>query len=429
MNRIIFVLLAVAVLAVKSAAAPADTNALTFEGVLRLTFARNPALLAARAAAGAMEARVPQARAWDDPRVGVDVERSGTTRLTDWSDAEWMVSQAIPINAKNRVRGRAATAEAGAAQAAVQQLEIELAARARSSLARLANIHRQLAINGEIETLLNQLLEVSRSRYAAGTGMQSDALMAEGDVVRLLEARQDLERRATDEQTALNLLMNFPPQSPLGAPARNAYVELDLPLDALQAAARAARPDLRGVGLRRDAAAARVELAKRQWIPDPELRVEARQFHGAGGFIQEYDTGIFFSVPWLNQGKYRGAIAEARQTQEAAERELEAADLQIAGAVRDQLRRVETFRLNFTLFRDRLVPLARQTADAARIAYVNGQGRFLDVMTALRTLSDVAAVHENHLTDYLVALAELEGIVGRPLASLVPATTATPPAP
>jgi outer membrane protein, heavy metal efflux system len=418
MKKSLLLLLLPTAFALAAPAASIETNALTLDGVLRLTMARNPALLAARAAAGAMEARVPQARAWDDPRVGVDIERSGTTRLTDWADAEWMVSQAIPINAKNRVRARAATAEAHAAETSVQQLEIELTVRARAALARLANVQRQIAINREIETLLSQLLEVSRSRYAAGNGMQSDALMAEGDVVRLLEARQDLERRATDEQTVLNLLMNFPPQAPLGAPERNTYVESSLSLDALQAAARAARPDLRGADLRRDAAVARVDLARRQWIPDPELRVEARQFHGAGGLIQEYDTGIFFSVPWLNRGKYRGAVAEARQNQEASERELEAADLQIAGAVRDALRRVETFQLNFILFRDRLVPLARQTADAARIAYVNGQGRFLDVMTALRTLNEVAAAHENHLTDYLVAITELEGVVGRPLATI-----------
>lgn len=419
----LFVLLScLPLLGAESNAPPA--NLLSLDVVLREIFASNPSLKSARANAEAMAARIPQARAWDDPRMGVDVERSGSTRFFDWTDTEWMISQSIPLNGKNRSRARAASAEAEGARADLRQREIELAVRARASFARLANAYAQLEISRDVESLLRRVIEIIQSKFSTGMAMQSDALMMESDLVKLIEARRDLERRISDEQSQINVLMNRPPQSPLSSPARNVFVDLKFNLDELQQRALVARPDLQSVQARIKAAGARVELAKRAWVPDPEIRLEARQFHGASGFINEYDTGIFFSFPWLNRGKYRSAIVEAELGREAAELELEAARAQVLGAVRDQLQKIETLRQHYTLFRDRLEPLAREAAEAARVAYLNGKAQSLDVITALRTVREVSAALQDYLQDYLVAVAELEGVIGAPLGEMKPSAKA-----
>jgi outer membrane protein TolC len=153
-----------------------------------------------------------------------------------------------------------------------------------------------------------------------------------------------------------------------------------------------------------------VDLAKRQWIPDPELRVEARQYNGRG--LIEYDTGIFFNVPWLNQRKYRAAIAEAKSMKESAEHELESFRKETLGLVRDQLKKVETFHHHAELFRDRIVPLAQQAVKASQSAYETDKGGFLDLIVAQRTLQEVEAMYHNHLSDYLISLAELESLIG-----------------
>jgi len=140
------------------------------------------------------------------------------------------------------------------------------------------------------------------------------------------------------------------------------------------------------------------------------LRVEARQFRGHG--FEEYDTGIFFNIPWVNPAKYRSATAEARQARESTERELENLRLETAGAVREQLSRIETFHHHYMLYRDRLLPLARQSVEAARAAYEGSRGGLLDLLTALRALRDTDAELQEHLADYLSALAELESIIG-----------------
>ncbi|HEY6170605.1 MAG TPA: TolC family protein [Verrucomicrobiae bacterium] len=389
------------------------TNVLVLDAVLREVLARNPSLKAGVAAAEAMDARVPQERAWDDLRFGVDVERSGTTRFFDWSDNEWMISQALPLNGKNRQRARAASFEAEAARAEVRQRTLELVAKTRGAYARFANVHAQLELGHENETLIQQLIEVSRAKYSTGAATQTDALLAESELVKLLDARRDLERQLSEEQSQLNLLMGRAPQTPLQPPARGAVGKLNFSLDELQRIALASRPDLHAAQRRIDSAEARVGLAKKAWVPDPEIRVEARQVHGAGSFISEYDTGIFFNIPWVNRGKYRGAIAEAEKGRESAEHTLTALQSAALGAVRDQLKKVETARQRYTLFHDRLVPLARQTVDAARAAYVSGRGAFIEVITALRTVREVESMLLQQQAEYLVAVAELDAAVGR----------------
>jgi len=392
------------------AAGPSDT--LSPDQVVNEVLGNNPSLKAARASWEAMKSRVPQARAWEDARVGVDVERMGTTRFDTFTDNEWMAAQELPLSGKNRKRGQAAVAEAAAAFEEFRRRELDLTARARAACYRLANAYEQLAVAGKNEELLKQFLEISRAKYEVGKQSQADVLVAETDLGKLLETRFDIERQISEEQSRLNVLMNRPAQAALGRPAGLAFVPVELSLDRLQSMALTHRPELLAAQKKIEAAKARVDLARREWIPDPELRVEARQFNGRGGGIQEYDTGIFFKVPWLNRKKYKAAIAEARSLKESAEHELEALRKETLGMVRDQLKKVETFHHHTELFRDRIVPLAQQAVKANQVSYEADKSGFLDLIVAQRTALDAESMYWSHLTDYLVAVAELEAVVG-----------------
>src|SRR5215813_12601609 len=77
---------------------------LSLRDVVRAVLAQNASIKAARAKWEMIKARVPQARAWDDPMIGADVERMGSTRFTSYSDVEYMVSQTIPLTGKNLSR-------------------------------------------------------------------------------------------------------------------------------------------------------------------------------------------------------------------------------------------------------------------------------------------------------------------------------------
>ena len=394
-------------------AQPAGT--LTEREVIRAVLQENQTLKAVLAKWEAMKARVPQARAWEDLRAAVDwrTERSVPMVPNNMMDQMAMLEQEIPVSGKNRSRSRAATAEARAAFEDLRRMELDLIMRARSAYARLANGYAQLEVNRRNTELLKQIVQISRSRYEAGVATQADVLLAQTDAAKLLEAQADIERQISQEQSALNVLMNRTAQAPLGRPSELVFTTQALSLESLQTSALALRPELRRAQSRIDAERFRRELANRQWFPDPALNVKAQRYNSAAQAVSEVDVGISIPVPWLNWKKYSAGVLEAQKSVEDAERQFDAARVETLGLVRDQLKKIETSAKQYELYRDDILPLARQTIDATRSAYEASTGGFLELITARRTLQDAESAALNRLVEYDVAIAELDAITGQ----------------
>jgi cobalt-zinc-cadmium efflux system outer membrane protein len=375
----------------------------------------NPTLKASRAKWEMMKARVPQVRAWEDLRASGDfrVERSVNIPPNSFMDQTAMLEQELPLSGKNMSRGRAATAEARAALEDFRRTQLDLVMRARSAYVRLVNNYSQLDVNRRNSELLEQFVQISRSRYEAGTATQADVLIAQTDAAKLLEARADIERQISDAQSALNVLLNRPAQSSLGRPSALMFTEEPFSLQQLQALAVAQRPELQRSQHRIDAERSRLQLAKRQWFPDPALNVKTQRYNDAAQAVSEVDVGVAFPVPWLNWKKYGAGVVEAQKGLEEAEHEFYAARTETLGLVRDQLKKIETTAHHYELYRDKLLPLARQTVEASRAAYEASTGGFLELITARRTLQDAESAALNHLADHEMAIAELDAIIGR----------------
>jgi outer membrane protein, heavy metal efflux system len=374
----------------------------------------NPTVKASRAKWEMMKARVPQARAWEDLRASGEfrVERSVTVPANSFMDQTATLEQEVPISGKNLSRARAATAEARTAFEDFRRTRLDAIMRARSAYTRLANGYAQLEVNRRNTDLLDQFVEISRNRYETGAATQADVLIAQTDAAKQLEMRADLERQISEAQSALNVLMNRPAQRALGQPAPPFFVARTLSLRALQDIALAQRPDLQRAQARLEAERFRVELAQRQWFPDPALNVKAQRYNDAAQAVSEVDIGVSFPVPWFNWKKYNSGGLEARKSIESAAHELDAARIETLGLVRDQLKKVETAAHHYEIYRYNILPLATQTVDASRTAYEANTGGFLQLITARRTLQDAESAALNHLADYQVALAELDAIVG-----------------
>jgi cobalt-zinc-cadmium efflux system outer membrane protein len=382
--------------------------------MVRRALRDNASIKAARAKWEMMKARVPQAGAWEDLRASADseVDRSISIPKNSFMDQTVMLEQEVPISGKNRSRARAATAEAGAAFEDLRRVELNVSSRARIAYARLANGYAQLEVNRRNDDLLGQFVQISRSRYEAGAATQADVLIAQTDAAKLLETRADIGRQISEAQSALNVLLNRPAQAPLGRPGPLVFTPRALSLEKLQAIAIASRPELQRAQSQIDAARYRLELANRQWFPDPALNVKSQRYNDASQAISEVDIGISFPIPWLNGKKYSAGALEARQGVENAQQEFDAARLETLGLVRDQIKKLQTSAGQYELYRDKILPVARETVEASRSAYEASTGGFLELITTRRTLQDVESAALNHLADYEAAVAELDAIIG-----------------
>ncbi|XHR30319.1 MAG: TolC family protein [Chthoniobacteraceae bacterium] len=394
-----------------SVAQTAFAAELSKDELLRSALSRNPTLKAARARWEAAKQRVPQARAWDDLMAGVTLERMGTLNPGKVTDTEWMVSQTLPVSGKNLSRARASEAEALSAFEEWRRARLEVITRAESAYDRLAAAYGQLEINRSNQELLKQITEISRGKYEVGTATQSDVLLAQTELDRLSERQALIQKDLSDQETQLNVLLNLPARTPVAHPRPLAFAPSPLASQNPETLAARCRPEVLAAWRKIEAEKARLQLAHRQWIPDPALQIKAREYPGRSG-VQEYDTGITFSVPWTNFRKYSAGVAEAKANVESARAEYAAAQAEASGLVRDQLQKIDTAAANYRLFHDRIAPTARLSVEAARSGYETDKSSFLELLTAQRTLQDVDSAALAQLAEHQVATAELEAVVG-----------------
>ncbi len=390
---------------------------LSLGAITDAVLASNPSIKEARARWEAMKQRVPQAAAWDDLRINASTRlgRFVDVAPDSFTDQMWSVEQMIPLSGKNQSRARIASAEALGSLEELRRKELDTVARARAAYYRLAKGYALLEFNRANDGSLAQTLEISRARLEVGNQGQSDVLMAEGELVRLEETRRDLQRAISDDATQLKVLMNRDPFSALGQPVSSSAHAVLPPVERLRTLVLSNRPEVRMAEAGVAAAKAKLELARRDWFPDPALSLQAQRYNGASQAVSEVGAGVSFNVPWLNGRKYRAGEREAQSGVEAAERALDSAHTEALGLLRDQLQKIETYRHHMEIFEARLIPNARQTLQTNRTNYEGGKTGFLELVISDRALREVEAVDQQHLADYRVALAELEALVGTDL--------------
>src|SRR5438067_4936067 len=391
-----------------------DGGAISLAEVTSAELANNPSIKEALRKWNAAKARIPQAAAWDDLRVGGE---SRLRRFVDvppnaFMDQSASIEQPIPITGKNLVRGRAATAEAVSAYEQLRRQQLDVIAAARATFFRLANAHAQIEINQKNITSMRQIADISRTKFEAGTHSAADVLVAETEASKVLESERDLERQLSELQAQLNALMNRDAFGPLGVPGEVTRKMPEVSPTKLRPLLLAHRPEIKMAEVRIDIEKSNLQLAQRAWIPDPSLTVKAQRYNDAAQTVSELDAGVSFTVPWVNFRKYGAAVREAQENLGAAEEALDRSQKDALRLLRDQLQKVETAHHHLELFRDKIIPQAQQAYEANRLNYESGKASFLDWITSQRNVRDLEAMGRQHLTDYQVAVAGLDAILG-----------------
>ena len=421
MKTLTFLLLTLTSLFVNAEQPPGENRdapaRLSLSEVTRSVLDRNPSIHQALRKWAAAKERVTQQAAWDDLKISGNSRAARFVDVAPNSFTDQMVSleQIVPITGKNLARARIAASDAVIAFEQARREQLDGIAKARASYFRLANAYAQLELNHQNLTSLRQLAEVSRSRYEVGKAGAADALAAELEASKLLESEQDIIRNISAEQSQLNVLMNRDAFAPLAQPEDAKISAAGISLDEARGRMLANRPEIKIAQAKLDMEKSRLDLARRDWIPDPAVTVQAQRYNDSRQAVSEVDAGVSFTVPWVNPGKYSAAIREAKENLAAEEQAFERTNAESLGALRDALQKVHTAKHHVDLFGDKLVPQARQAFEANQFGYESGKATFLDWINAQRNLRDIEAMAQQHLADYRGALAELEAIVGADL--------------
>jgi outer membrane protein TolC len=393
------------------------SDQLTLNGAVMSALENNPSIKSARAKWESARQRVPQAAAWEDPKLTFNslLGRFVSIAPNGFTDQALTVEQMIPISGKNRSKERIAAAEAVATFEDFRRQQLDVISKTKASYFRLANIYLLLDLNQQEEATLAQTLDATKAKFEVGTQSQADYLTTQVERQKIIEARRDLEEKLSDEQSKLKVLMNQDPFSPLSRPVVNDRSMYDLSTEHLRRLILANRPEIRQAQSMVIEASEKIQLAKREWIPDPSVTLQAEHYNAGSQAVSELNAGVSIGLPWFNAKKYRAGESEAQSDYLAAQKTLEGAQTEALGMLRDQLQKIQTMHHHIELYRDQLLPSARQTVSAYQADYETDKTTLIQVLTAENNLRDLETMYSQDLTDYRVAIAELESLVGADL--------------
>lgn len=390
---------------------------LTLEAAVEAAMENNPTIKSARAKWESARQRIVQAAAWEDPKLSFNslLGRFVSVPANSFTDQSLTVEQMIPLSGKNRTKERIAAAEAIASFEDFRRQQLDVISKTKASYFGLANIYLLLDLNYEEEATLAQTLDATKARFEVGTQSQADYLTSQIERQKIIEARRDLEEHLSDEQSKLKVLMNQDPFSSLGRPVLNDAVTYDLSTERLRRLTLAHRPEIRQAQAMIVEASEKIQLAKREWIPDPSVNLQAEHYNAGSQAVSEISGGFSIDLPWFNGKKYRAGEREAQSDYLAAQKSLEGAQTEALGMLRDQLQKVQTMHHHIELYRDQLLPTARQTVSSYQADYETNKTTLIQVLTAENSLRDLETMYNQDLTDYRIAIAELEALVGTDL--------------
>jgi outer membrane protein TolC len=395
---------------------PGIDQPITAEQLAAWVLEANPSLAAAQAAADSAAYRIDAAGAFDDPILSYGVA-PGTANGNRGLNQKLDFSQKIPWPGTLAARQAAARHEAIAADRDVDALRLQVIAQAKSAYAEWRFIGEGLAIHHATQALLDELIAVARTRYAAGRTSKQDVLQAEVERTDLDNQLLRLHRLQTSVQARINALLNRQPDAPLAEAALLPPLSAPPTLEVMKTLALAQHPELSRLDAQISASKSRVTLAEKAFYPDFQVGVGYNSLWD--GADKRAIIGVSINLP-LNRSKRKSELNRTRADSRRAQWSLVARRAKLLADLAQALAEVLEAHASVALYQDELLPLSAEYLQAALADYQSGSGAFLNVITAeKRKLStDLALARAS--ADYTRHLAQLERWVGGSIHSSPP---------
>ncbi len=367
-----------------------------------LAIKNSPALAATARQAKALASIPAQAGALPDPSlslkaINLPVDSFSTTQ-ENMTQLQLGFTQAIPFPGKLALKAQTAEQMAQAALHNSAEFRLKLLSHVRIRWWNLAYLDRALTIVRRTQGLLRNLVRIAETKYKTGRGLQQDVLLAQLELSKLLERELKLIAVRADQRAALNALLGRNASAPVALFSSpqlasrepdESSLDLNDPVDvpALKKAARRQRPMLAMMDARLGAADARVALANKEYYPDFKLGA-------AYGFRQGINpankrarpdfTSVMFSMslPIYTDRKQDKAVDQRTAEREAANFSLRDAELQVDAEIDAAASDLRIARDRVRLFRQGILPQARQTTASMLAGYQVNKVDFLNLVRA-----------------------------------------------
>ena len=371
-----------------------------------------PEVSQAHALIAAESERVPQVGALPDPLLTFGIQNDSFTKIqigqmeTSW--VTLMVTQTLPWYGKRGLRTEVASLAVLQAEADLERVRLSVRAEVERAYIDLLLVRDQLLLLGKLEALWLLSEGLARTRYEAGEGAQSDLLRAQLERTRLSQRRWTLGAEQQRRVAVLNRLRSRPPDESIATTRSLA----DIPDPSLQDATVEAgesetrSPELQKARLAFEQAGKRVDLAGKDFVPDPSFSAGVMP---RGKLEPMWQVGVSFAIPVWAAFKQSRAVAENELRKRAAEDGTKVVSQLLRQRVRERSIVLEALVQTNQLYRSGLLVLSESTVTSTLAQYQVGRVTFASVLEVLAGyLSDVNGFLESVAATQRLATSQRE---------------------
>ncbi len=380
----------------------------------------NSEIAAARAEGDAAQQRIAPARALEDPMLETGIVNAPlpfSLRREDMTMKMLGLSQKLPYPGKRDLRHDVAVADATSVSHAVDETANRVVRDVRVAYDELRlSVTSQGLVTATLDTL-QQLVAIAEARYAVNQATQSDALQAQIQVVRMQQELLRLGQEETTRRSELRKLLGRHDEDTASiTPTRAVLLELPAAPEALQKAAQEQRPQLKSLAALIDKSNREVELARREYYPDFEVRFGYGQRDRTLDGMPRDDMitlTVAVNLPLWRKSRLEPRVAEATAMRRQAISLADGQHLETRAALEREIASERQQRESARLYRGTLMPQTDAAFDSALAAYRVGRVDFLTLLEARMRVYETGLGEAEAIAGHNKAVAEIDFLTGR----------------
>ena len=329
------------------------------------------------------------------------------------------ISQAFPFPGKLNLREEAAEFDAQAAFYTADEMRLLLIANVQQKWWQIFYLDRAIDTIRSNQVLLKQFIDVAKTKYETGKGLQQDVLLAQLEQSKLIDKNIQIQALRSNQAILLNTMMNLRANAEVSLPRTvNKSLPTILNEHRLYQLAAIHRPIIKQREQTVAASESRLDLAKRNEYPDFNVAVNYGNRSGNNPMPMSGSRSDFVSVmvgikvPLYSGRKQSKAIrqksSELEKNHYAVLDEKGRVSAEISTAVTDYRRAGE----QMSLFGSGIVPQARQTVQSMLAGYQVSKVDFLNLVRSQITLLNYELQYWKSLSEAKQALAKIQAAVG-----------------
>ena len=402
---------------------PRIAPATTLQQLVVEALKNNPEIAAAAHERDAAGHRISPAGALDDPMIeagflNVPIDSLRFNR-EDMTMKMLGIAQKLPYPGKRGLRQDVAAKNAESVSFGYRETLNRVVRETKVAYYDLALVDRSIEAVERNRMLVKQLLRIAEGRYSVGQGAQADVLKAQTQLAKMTEEllRMGRERRAMEADLA-RALGRGTQTSPI-KPEMPRLETVSLKLEDLRDAAFLQRPQLLGLKALIDKNQKALELARKEYYPDFDVRLSYGQRDRTPDGMSRPDMfslTVAINLPVWQKNKLDPMVAEAQAMREQAISMYQAQYNELLARLRQQVATAEQSRDSARLYETGILPQARLAVESALAAYRVGRVDFPMLLDSQMTVLGYEISHATAVVAFNKALAEIDQLTGKPVA-------------